>query len=78
VQAPDGYSKDCIDIRYYILSKELAATRFAAAVASHWAIPNQLYWLLDATCRKDHCRVRKGPVTPTPPSARFGGRHAPC
>jgi hypothetical protein len=26
--------KDCIDIRYYILSKKLSAKRFAAAVAS--------------------------------------------
>ena len=52
--------KDCIDIRYYILSKKLSAKRFAAAVASHWAIENQLHWQLDVTFREDHCRIRKG------------------
>ena len=52
--------KDCIDIRYYILSKKLSAKSFAAAVASHWAIENQLHWQLDVTFREDHCRIRKG------------------
>ncbi len=52
--------KDCIDVRYYILSKRLSAEKFAAAVASHWAIENQLHWQLDVTFREDHCRIRKG------------------
>lgn len=52
--------KDCIDIRYYILSRKLSAKSFAAAVASHWAIENQLHWQLDVTFREDHCRIRKG------------------
>ena len=52
--------KDCIDVRYYILSKKLSAKSFTAAVASHWAIENQLHWQLDVTFREDHCRIRKG------------------
>lgn len=52
--------KDCIDVRYYILSRLLSAEKFAAAVASHWSIENQLHWQLDVTFREDHCRIRKG------------------
>ena len=52
--------KDCIDIRYYILSKKLSAKRFAAAVASHWAIENRLHWQLDVTFQEDQSRIRKG------------------
>jgi len=51
---------DCGDIRYYILSKVLPAKKFAAVVASHWSIENNLHWQLDVTFREDHCRIRKG------------------
>jgi predicted transposase YbfD/YdcC len=46
--------------RYYILSKFVAAGRFADAVRSHWAIENRLHWQLDVTFQEDHCRIRQG------------------
>jgi len=52
--------KDCIAIRYYILSKYVAARRFAEAVRSHWSIENNLHWQLDVTFQEDQCRIRKG------------------
>jgi predicted transposase YbfD/YdcC len=52
--------KDCGDVRYYILSKYLAAKRFAAAVRGHWAIENRLHWQLDVTFHEDQCRLRQG------------------
>jgi predicted transposase YbfD/YdcC len=46
--------------RYYILSKFVAAGRFADAVRSHWAIENRLHWQLDVTFQEDQCRIRQG------------------
>lgn len=52
--------KDCNEVRYYILSKYLAARRFAEAVRGHWGIENRLHWQLDVTFQEDQSRVRKG------------------
>jgi predicted transposase YbfD/YdcC len=52
--------KECNEVRYYILSKYLAARRFAQAVRDHWGIENRLHWQLDVTFQEDQCRVRKG------------------
>ena len=52
--------KDCIEIRYYILSKYLAARKFAQAVRGHWGIENSLHWQLDVTFQEDQSRIRKG------------------
>ena len=52
--------KEHIDARYYILSKYIAARRFAEAVRSHWGIENNLHWQLDVTFQEDQCRIRKG------------------
>jgi predicted transposase YbfD/YdcC len=49
-----------VDVRYYILSRYLSASRFAAAVRGHWGIENSLHWQLDVTFGEDQCRVRKG------------------
>ena len=46
--------------RYYILSKFIAASRFADAVRSHWSIENRLHWQLDVTFQEDQCRIRQG------------------
>jgi predicted transposase YbfD/YdcC len=46
--------------RYYILSKFIAASRFADAVRSHWSIENRLHWQLDVTFQEDQCRIRHG------------------
>ena len=52
--------KEHIDARYYILSKYIAARRFAEGVRSHWGIENNLHWQLDVTFQEDQCRIRKG------------------
>lgn len=52
--------KDCTEVRYYILSKYLAARRFAEAARGHWGIENRLHWQLDVTFQEDQCRVRRG------------------
>lgn len=52
--------KDCVEVRYYILSKSVTAQRFAEAVRSHWSIENRLHWQLDVTFQEDQCRIRKG------------------
>jgi predicted transposase YbfD/YdcC len=52
--------KECNEVRYYILSKQLAARRFAGAVRGHWGIENRLHWQLDVTFQEDQCRIRKG------------------
>jgi predicted transposase YbfD/YdcC len=52
--------KDCVEVRYYILSRYVSAQRFAEAVRSHWSIENRLHWQLDVTFQEDQCRIRKG------------------
>ena len=52
--------KECGEVRYYILSKYLAASRFADAVRGHWGIENRLHWQLDVTFQEDQCRIRQG------------------
>ena len=52
--------KDCNEVRYYILSKYVAASRFAEAGRSHWGIENHLHWQLDVTFQEDQCRIRQG------------------
>ena len=52
--------KECIDVRYYILSRFVSAVRFASAVRGHWGIENRLHWQLDVTFQEDQCRIRKG------------------
>jgi predicted transposase YbfD/YdcC len=52
--------QDCNEVRYYILSKYVAARRFAEAVRGHWGIENHLHWQLDVTFQEDQCRIRQG------------------
>lgn len=52
--------KQCNEVRFYILSKYVAAARFAEAVRGHWSVENQLHWQLDVTFREDECRTRRG------------------
>ncbi|APZ92575.1 Transposase [Fuerstiella marisgermanici] len=52
--------KQCIGIRYYILSRYVSGHRFAEAVRSHWGIENNLHWQLDVTFSEDQSRLRKG------------------
>jgi predicted transposase YbfD/YdcC len=52
--------KNTSEVRYYILSRQLSAKRFAAAVRGHWGIENRLHWQLDVTFGEDQSRLRKG------------------
>jgi len=45
--------------RYYLLSKYLPAKKLLQVVRSHWAIENQLHWLLDVVFDEDANRARK-------------------
>lgn len=60
IQNTQRDGKDCNEVRYYILSKYVAARRFAAAVRGHWGIENRLHWQLDVTFQEDQCRLRHG------------------
>jgi predicted transposase YbfD/YdcC len=51
--------KECIEVRYYILSRFVSSRRFAEAVRNHWAIENRLHWQLDVTFQEDQSRIRK-------------------
>lgn len=46
-------------VRYYLLSKFMAAKRVLQIVRSHWAIENRLHWVLDVVFDEDGGRTRK-------------------
>lgn len=48
-----------LEQRYYISSRHLTPFELAQAVRSHWAIENQLHWVLDVTMREDASTIRK-------------------
>lgn len=54
-----GGVKSC-ETRYFISSLPGDdAEKFAGAIRSHWAIENNLHWVLDVAFREDESRVRK-------------------
>jgi predicted transposase YbfD/YdcC len=46
-------------VRFFITSLSLDVAAFAKAVRSHWAIENNLHWVLDVSYREDENRTRK-------------------
>lgn len=45
---------------YYITSLEPDAKRILNATRQHWAIENQLHWVMDVTFNEDQMRTRQG------------------
>jgi predicted transposase YbfD/YdcC len=45
---------------YYISSLPSNAQRILKVCRRHWAIENELHWILDVALNEDHSRVRKG------------------
>ncbi|MGH2538079.1 MAG: ISAs1 family transposase [Candidatus Promineifilaceae bacterium] len=52
--------KSSIETRYYISSLPNDAQRILEAARSHWAVENELHWVLDVSLGEDHSRVRQG------------------
>ena len=52
--------KTTSEMRYFIGSLASDAKEFANAVRGHWAIENNLHWVLDIAFREDESRVRIG------------------
>jgi predicted transposase YbfD/YdcC len=46
------------ETRFYITSLVLLAHQLGPIVRSHWAIDNNLHWVLDMVFRDDECRIR--------------------
>jgi predicted transposase YbfD/YdcC len=46
-------------IRYYISSLPSDPKQLLHTVRKHWAIENELHWVLDVALKEDHSRVRK-------------------
>lgn len=46
-------------VRYYLLSKYIPAKKLLRIVRGHWAIENQLHWVLDVVFDEDRNRARK-------------------
>jgi predicted transposase YbfD/YdcC len=56
---PKGGRAERPVVHYYLLSKWIPARTFLRVVRSHWAIENQLHWMLDVTFGEDGSRTRK-------------------
>ena len=46
-------------VRYFLCSAKDEPALLAQAIRRHWAIENNLHWVLDVTFHEDHSRVRE-------------------
>ena len=46
--------------RYYISSRDFDACKFNQYIRKHWAIENNLHWVLDEVFNEDKSRIKKG------------------
>lgn len=51
--------ESALEQRHYISSRALTAAELAMAVRAHWAIENQLHWVLDVSMGEDGSTLRK-------------------
>ena len=51
--------KETQEVRFYISSLPSDAKRLLHVIRQHWAIENELHWVLDVALNEDHSRVRK-------------------
>jgi predicted transposase YbfD/YdcC len=51
-------TKVTTETAYYLLSAPLSAERFGHAARSHWAVENNLHWVLDVIMNEDNARNR--------------------
>jgi predicted transposase YbfD/YdcC len=54
-----GDAEPTSEVRFFISSLPLQVKVFARAVRGHWAIENNLHWVLDVSFREDENRSRK-------------------
>lgn len=54
-----GQRKVETQVRYFLTSAKDDPALLAGAIRRHWAIENNLHWVLDVTFREDECRVRE-------------------
>src|SRR5258708_2941073 len=54
-----GRADKPVVVRYYLLSKYMAANRVLQIVRGHWGIENRLHWVLDVVFNEDRGRARK-------------------
>lgn len=45
---------------YFISSLSVGAEQLMQLVRSHWAVENELHWVMDVEFNEDHSRIRKG------------------
>ena len=66
------------ETRYHIASKSLAAAEAGFAVRGHWAIENQLHWILDTVFKEDQSRLGKATAPTTWPSSATSPSTSPA